>query len=98
MRHPLCAAPQEDCAPVDVVQRARVAVQFGVEERSITVGAGRFVEKAVDIGHLGPQIASATQHLTAQAGVKACHQQRGGHALATDVANRDAQGVAAARR
>jgi hypothetical protein len=36
--------------------------------------------------------------LTAQAGVKACHQQSGGHALATDVANRDTQAVAAVRR
>ena len=31
-------------------------MQFGVEERGITVGVGRVVEKAVDIGHLGPQI------------------------------------------
>ena len=37
---------------IDVVQRAPVAVQFGVEERGIAVGAGRVVEKAVDLAIL----------------------------------------------
>ena len=54
---------------------------------------GMIVEKAVEMGHVGPQIgpksARITQRLTAQAGVKARHQQRGGDALATDAANRD---------
>ncbi len=80
-------------AGVDVGEDAGLGVELGIEEGRVAVGGGGLVDEPVDVAHEGGEVAGLEERGRAQAGTEAGHQERGGDALAGDVAEGEGEAL-----